>query len=191
MGGAALARGPELAGWRPHPTGGSLAKHAEVGSSPAPLQGPLARVAPAAAWTGRGSCLKRGSGTDAARTRDHVRHRPGPKAPLLPACRGRKQLNPGPVAGLRLPEEKHAASGTTLATASPLIPPHVRTPPPGHSLPPASKRSRSIRQRERTESDMELEGGDEMGWIIWGRRGTAGMAVRGCPRMVGDWAANR
>ena len=41
-------------------------RHAEVGVSPAPLQGPVARVAPAAAWTGRGSCFGRGSGTDPA-----------------------------------------------------------------------------------------------------------------------------
>jgi len=109
-----------------------------------------------------GVALGAGSGTDPACSRKHVRHRPGPVLPPHLHVAGRNR-NPGPVAGLRLPEGKHAASGTTLATTSPLVPPHVRTPPPGHSLPPASKRSRSIRQRERTESGMELEGEDEMG----------------------------
>lgn len=56
-----------------------------------------------------------------------------------------------------------AASGTAMAAASPRPPPHVRALDRGHSLPPGSKRSRSIRQRKHGDYRMGCEGVEKVG----------------------------
>ena len=114
--------------------------------------------------------------------RKHVRHRP---APLSRPTRLRrlKEQNPGPVAGFARRPKAPPASGTTLATASPLAAPYVGTPPPGHSLPPASKRSRSIRQRERTESGTGMGGVDKSGAVSHQMTGNAGIGMWSRPRI--------
>jgi hypothetical protein len=148
---ALTARGPEFAGWRPHPTGAGLAPHVKVGLSTCPSSGPSTRVAPAAAWTGRGSCFGRvfRHGPCSLNAR-HVRHRP---APVILSPPVRQETDPGPVAGFARRSRKSAARQRNRV---------------GHRLPPpaaltfarqtggipsrlASKRSRSIRQRERSE----------------------------------------
>lgn len=117
---ALSARGPELAGWRPHPTSGSLAKHAEVGLRTCPSSGPSARVAPAAAWTDRGSCFGCG-----------FRHGPCSRHANMSATGPDRWSRPRPLVTddraeprpggwlARHREGKPAASGTALATASP------------------------------------------------------------------------
>ncbi len=68
------------------------------------------------------------------------------------------------------PPKPDAASGTAMAAASPRPPPHVRALDRGHSLPPGSKRSRSIRQR---------------------KHGDYGMGVRGCGKSGGGGSGGR
>jgi hypothetical protein len=87
-----------------------------------------------------------------------------------------RQQDPGPVAGFARRSRKSAARqrnrvGHRLPLPDTLTFAHqIR----GHSLPPVSKRSRSIRQRERTESAMGMGGVEKMGWIFWGKGGNAG-----------------
>lgn len=136
-----------------------------------PSSGPSARVAPAAVRTDRGTCVWRGfrHGPWRPFPARHVRHRPGPVTRPSPALSGRRGHDPGPVAGFPpassgtcrtglAPPRTDAASGTPMASASRSPPRHVSAPGPGHSLPPASKRSRSIRQREWSEYGMGVEG---------------------------------
>lgn len=61
------------------------------------------------------------------------------------------------------PPKPDAASGTAMAAASPRPPPHVRALDRGHSLPPGSKRSRSIRQRKHGDYGMGREGVEKVG----------------------------
>ena len=162
---ALIARGPEVAGCCPASDRRRLAGHG-AGLSACPSSGPSARVAPAAIRTDRGSCVWRG-----------FRHGPwravsGPPCPPqarpgdTPLARpfGLAWNGPGPVAGFppaRLgtcPAKTGAASGTPMASASRSLTRHVSAPGPGHSLPLASKRSRSIRQRECGDYGMGVEG---------------------------------
>ncbi len=106
----------------------------------------------------------RNHGGDGTYPANHVRHRPVP----APAPRSRLAADAarhsGPVAGFARPvKNRPPASGTLMASASPACPPSVWTATPEHFLPPGSKRSRSIRQRERGDYGMGVEGVDEMG----------------------------
>ncbi len=96
-----------------------------------------ARIAPAAARTGRGSCVWHGP----ARTllnAQHVRHRPGPIPPPSPACVTGSDRRSGPVAGFarRSPKRSPPASGVVMAVRLP-----ARTAPrqrgPCGAFPPA------------------------------------------------------
>jgi hypothetical protein len=173
---ALTARGPERAGWCPHPTGVGLARTWRLAYPPAPLQGPppgLPRPRPGrAAGDALGAC----SGTD-----------PDANAPCPPQARtgdpprpsGRQQ-DPGPVAGFARRSRKSAARqrnrvGHRLPLPDTLtFARQIR----GHSLPPGSKRSRSIRQRERSESATGMEGVEKMGWIFGERAGLRGIGAR-------------
>jgi hypothetical protein len=87
-----------------------------------------------------------------------------------------RQQDPGPVAGFARRSRKSAARqrnrvGHRLPLPDTLTFAHqIR----GHSLPPGSKRSRSIRQRERSESATGMEGVEKMGWIFGERAGLRG-----------------
>ena len=151
---ALTARGPEVAGCCPASDRRRLAGHG-AGVSPAPLQGPPPGLPRPRSGQTAGHASGVGSGTDPERPLParHVRHRPGPATRPSPAFRLARN-EPGPVAGFppalsgTCPAKTGAASGTPMASASRSPPRHVSAPGPGPSLPPASKRSRSIRQRE-------------------------------------------
>ncbi len=105
---ALTARGPELAGWRPHPTGVSLA-NTRSWLPHLPLFRALRPGCP-----GRGLDRPREllwarvpARTLAQNTR-HVRHRPAPLSRAPPACR-RLERDPGPVAGFARHSQKSAA----------------------------------------------------------------------------------
>jgi hypothetical protein len=109
--------------------------HVEVGLLTRPSSGPSTRVAPAAAWTGRGRCFGRvfrhGHWREKMR---HVRHRPAPV--IHPA---RQAGNRTPARWLALhdaPERAPPASGTALAIASPARHADVCAPDQG-AFPPA------------------------------------------------------
>ena len=150
--------------------------HVEVGLSTRPSSGPSTRVAPAAAWTGRGRCFGRvfRHGPCLAYAK-HVRHRPAPvsRPNRLTRASGK---GPGPVAGFARRSRKSAARQRNRVGHRLPLPDtltfawQIR----GYSLPPASKRSRSIRQRERTESGMGMEGVEKMGWVLWVWTGLVG-----------------
>ena len=152
---ALIARGPERAGCCPASDRRRLAGHG-AGLSPAPLQGPPPGLPRPRSGQTAGHASGVGSGTDPGRPfpARHVRHRPGPVTRPSPALSGGHGTTPARwLAFHRLPRGlapplTDAASGTPMASASWSLARHVSTPGPGHSLPPASKRSRSIRQRE-------------------------------------------
>ena len=161
---ALSARGPEVAGCCPASDRRRLAGHG-AGLSACPSSGPSARVAPAAVRTDRGTCVWRG-----------FRHGPWPAvsgpscppqarpgdAPLTRLSAGAERTRPGGWLSTgpsgTCPAKTGAASGTPMASASRSLPRHVSAPGPGHSLPLASKRSRSIRQRECGDYGMGVEG---------------------------------
>jgi hypothetical protein len=79
--------------------------HVEVGLLTRPSSGPSTRVAPAAAWTGRGRCFGRvfrhGPWREKMR---HVRHRPAPV--IHPARQAGKRPRPGGWLCTTLPKER-------------------------------------------------------------------------------------
>ena len=140
---ALTARGPELAGWRPHPTGVGLARtrswliHRPLigalrpgcpgrGSGLDPREMLWARI-PARtlrALLGDAGPLRRDRPGSSHRAR-HVRHRPGPISRPRPHVADGS--GPGPVAGFARRSRAPPASGTALAIASPLVASYVET----------------------------------------------------------------
>ena len=131
--GGATARGPKIAGWCPHPTGG--ASH--------PRDFSPARIAPAAIRTDRGTCFSwSGTDPDAQHTALHVRHRPVPVSRPARLAADIERVS-GPVASFaRSPEREPPASGATMAFASFLASPHVTA----NSERPSSRLVENVRE---------------------------------------------
>ena len=113
-----------------------------------PSSGPSARVAPAAAWTGHGSCFGRWFRHGPWReTTRHVRHRPAPVS-RLPAFR-RQEVGPRPGGWLCTPPERAARQRNRVGHRLPPGPGTRYAGPRRAFLPPGPTRSRSIRRRKR------------------------------------------
>gem|GEM_PF-1952338 len=126
----------------------AAASHAHgAGLSTCPSSGPSARVAPAAAWTGRGRCFGRGFRHGPCCAVQHVRHRPGPVSRPRPLEAGLERTRPGGWLA-RLAEASAPPAEPRWPSPPRSTRPTLGRVAPGHSLPLASKRSRSIRQRE-------------------------------------------
>lgn len=129
---------------------------------------PPARIAPAAARTGRGSCVWHGP----ARTllnAQHVRHRPGPVAPPSPACVTGSDRRSGPVAGFarRSLRKPPPASGAVMAIR---LPAHAAPRPHGPSRGIPSRLHRNVRDPSGSGSEAIMA----WGWRVWMKWGDVG-----------------
>ena len=154
-----------------------------------PSSGPSARVAPAAAWTGRGSCFGRWFRHGPWReTTRHVRHRPAPVS-RLPAFR-RQEVGPRPGGWLCTTLERPARQRNRVGHRLPPGPGTRYAGPRRAFLPPGPTRSRSIRRRKRRHDGTGAEGVEKRGNNLasrlpfglspplWGRKQNHGLGGR-------------